>query len=593
MTTADSIVFGAAGFIGRAVVAELLRDGRTVVAGVRAGSQGRLTSWLAAQDVDQSGLRLTTVDITQPNLGLAEEFDGIRDVYNTAALMQFGLGAEQARSVNLTGALEVARWASGQPQLRRLVHISGYRTTVGGGGGVDYRAGAYEASKTEADSALRTLAKELDVPLTIANPASVIGPGQYFGLSDLIHNLWLGKLPVLPGDRDTFVPIVGIDYVAQFLARVPALPGTADRAYTLLDPATPNLPELVRLVATHLRVPAPRFTIPVGIVRALPRALTNADPESLAFIAGDRYDTTATDVVARELGIEHPPVGDLLRAYADGVVATRNGAASTASTRHSDRKSVPAPGFHDGTWLEGDRETPEYVLLHGLPLNSAGWSEITAALDASVLAADLPGVGRSAPRSGTADLPDPGRSAALGEWTEQLMTPVRSRPILVGHSLGTQAAVEYALRHPDRLARLVLIAPYFLQQRPSWVRRSPLAAVALKWLSSAKLAEQLGVPDGPAVVSAAADLGRPGVAHRTIAALAAVSTSAHRAELADKLARVRVPVHIVVGSADPLVVSTTHPVTTIEGAGHYPQLTHPALLADLLVREKTGEPVSR
>ncbi|MBL1079216.1 SDR family oxidoreductase [Nocardia sp. 2] len=331
MNHADSIVLGAAGFIGRSVVAELLRDGRAVVAGVRAGGRDRLESWLADQGVDRTRLHIEIVDIAQPNLGLTAEFDGIRDVYNAAALMRFGLDAAQARRVNLTGALEVVRWASRQPELRRLVHITGYRSTVDDGLEGDYRNGAYGASKVEADAAVRALAAELGVPLTIANPASVIGPGQYFGLSDLLHNLWLRKLPVLPGNRDTFVPVVGIDYVARFLARVTALPGTAGQAYTLLDPATPNLPELIRLVAAHLGVPAPRLTVPVSIIRVLPRAVTKADPESLVFLAGDRYDTSAADAVAAEVGVAHEPVGDLLRAYADGIVATRNGTVAERS----------------------------------------------------------------------------------------------------------------------------------------------------------------------------------------------------------------------------------------------------------------------
>lgn len=40
-----------------------------------------------------------------------------------------------------------------------------------------------------------------------------------------------------------------------------------------------------------------------------------------------------------------------------------------------------------------------------------------------------------------------------------------------------------------------------------------------------------------------------------------------------------VPVRIIVGSADPLVEAVRHPVAEIEGAGHYPQLTHPSQVA--------------
>ncbi|WP_327146109.1 alpha/beta fold hydrolase [Nocardia sp. NBC_01327] len=561
MVDTDSIVFGAAGFIGRSLVAELLRDGHTVTAAVRAGSQERLRTWLTGQGVDQGELTIVDTDIAESDLALRSTIGGVRDVYNAAALMKFGLEPDAARRVNVTGALNVLTWASRQPELRRVVHITAYRATVEGGLERDYRNGAYGASKLEADAALRELAAAQRIPLTIANPSSVLGPGQYFGLAEVVDNLWNGKLPALPGRSDTFIPVVDVDYVARFLVGLPTLPDTVGRAYTLLDPATPDLPDLIRLIADHLHVPAPRFSVPVSLLRALPRALTKADPETLMFIASDRYDTTAADDVARRLGIAHPPVGELLRGWTDGIVATRYGAAPES-----------AAGFSNGTWVSGDTSTPKYVLLHGLPIDSDGWNDVVSRLDAPVLAADLPGVGRSAAR------PD-----SMVDWLDELLATVRTRPVLVAHSLGTEPAVRYALRHPDRISRLVLISPAFLQSRASWLTRSRIIAEVMKRLPVAKLAEQLGVPNSPAIESAAANLRRPGVARRTVAALAAASAPKNRTALAAELAQLRVPFEIIAGSDDPVTTPTTYPVTIIEGTGHYPQLTHPEIVAGLLI----------
>ncbi|MGY0497623.1 alpha/beta fold hydrolase [Nocardia sp. FBN12] len=562
MAHTDSVVFGAAGFIGRSLVAELLRTGHTVTAALRAGSQDRLRTWLDAQDVDTAGLTITTTDIGEPDLALGETIDGVRDVYNTAALMKFGLDADVARRVNLDGAVHVLEWAARQPDLRRVVHICGYRA-VEAGGDQDYGNGAYEASKVEADILLRRLAAERNIPLTMANPAGVLGPGQYFGLSDLIDNLWRGRLPALPGSADTFVPVVDLDYVARFMAGLPTQPDTVGKSYPLLDAATPALPELIRLVADHLHVAAPRFALPTALVRRLPRAVTHTDPEALSFLSTDRYDTSESDVVARRLGISHPPVGDLLRTYADGIVAGRSGTV------------VPTPksGFRNGTWLSGEHADPEYVLLHGIPLNSDSWIHVARELDAPVLAADLPGLGRSA-----------ASSQSSGDWMAELMAPVRTRPVVVGHSLGASAAIEFALRHPDRVSRLVLIAPAFLQQRASRMTGSHLAAEVVKRMPTATLAARLGIPEGPAIASAVADLRRPGVAQRTWAALRAAGAS--RDELAAKLARVSVPVDIIVGSDDPLIETTDRPVVTIPDTGHYPQLTHPDLVARIVRGEK-------
>ncbi|MFD3745969.1 alpha/beta fold hydrolase [Nocardia sp. NPDC058633] len=555
MTHTDSVVFGAAGFIGRSLVAELLRTGHTVTAALRTGSQDRLRNWLDGQDVDTAGLTITTTDIGEPDLALSDTVDGVRDVYNAAALMKFGLDAQVARRVNLDGAVHVLEWAARQPDLRRIVHITGYRAAENGGK-QDYGNGAYEASKVEADLLLRRIAADRDIPLTMANPSGVLGPGQYFGLSDIIDNLWQGRLPALPGAADTFVPVVDLDYVARFIVGLPAQPDTVGRSYPLLDAATPELPELIRLVADHLHVAAPRFTLPTALVRRLPRAVTRADPEALAFLSSDRYDTSDSDVIARRLGISHPPVGELLRTYADGIVATRNGASEPA----------PRSGFRDGTWVVGEQIAPEYVLLHGIPLDSDSWAGVVRELDAPILAADLPGLGRSA-----------ATSQSTGDWIAALMAPVRTRPVVVGHSFGAWPAIEFALRHPERVSRLVLIAPAFLQRPASRLLGSHLAAEVVKRMSGAKLAAQLGIPEGPAVASAVANLRRPGVAQRTFAALRAAGAS--RDELAAKLARVTVPVDIIVGADDPLIEPTDRSVTTIAGTGHYPQLTHPDLVA--------------
>ncbi|WP_199859977.1 SDR family oxidoreductase, partial [Thermobifida halotolerans] len=50
--------------------------------------------------------------------------------------------------------------------------------------------GAYEASKTEADAAVRALAEREGLPLSVVNPSTVIGDsitgeaGQYIGLAE-------------------------------------------------------------------------------------------------------------------------------------------------------------------------------------------------------------------------------------------------------------------------------------------------------------------------------------------------------------------------------------------------------------------------
>lgn len=537
----DAIVFGATGFIGRSLVAELLGRGQRVAAAVR---NDTLTPWLSAQDVDTGGLTVVTADITRPLTGLPQA----RDVYNTAARYAFGLGMDEARATNVTGALNVLEWAARLPELRRLVHISGYRVS---NAYPDYaRMGGYEASKAEADLAVRARAYELEVPLTIANPSTVIGPGQYIGLASIVEDLWNGRLPALPGRTDVFLPIVTIDYFSRFLAELPTSPEGED--YWVLDDATPLLPELVGTIAGHMGVRAPHRMIPIGIVRRLPRKITGADPETLSFLSADRYPTASARAFAETVGLEMPPAAEALRVWADDLVATRFGTVSPWLEPY---------GFRDRTWVMGDVHRPDHVLLHGLPMNADLWAPLAAHLPGHVLAPDLPGLGRSAPT----DRP-------MDAWLADLMDPIRTRPVLVAHSAACGPALRFAVAHPGRISKLVLIAPAFLQPPSPRLTRSVLTAPVLHRMSAARLAATLSLPEGPEIASAAADLHRPGVARRVISAMRATFTD--REASRSLLERVSIPVEILVGSADPLAVDVDHPVTEIPGAGHYPQLTH-------------------
>ncbi|MEV6070702.1 alpha/beta fold hydrolase [Nocardia sp. NPDC052001] len=571
----DAIVFGATGFLGRALVAELLGRGQRVAAAMR---KDTLTPWLIAQGVDIARLELVTADITRPLAGLPIA----RDVYNAAGRYAFGLGADEARATNVIGAVNVLEWAATLPELRRLVHVSGYRVSTADGTPDYDELGAYEASKFEGDLAVRTRARELAVPLTIANPSAVIGPGQYIGPASLVEQLWNGQLPALPGGPDTFVPIVTVDYVAKFLAEIPEYP--AGEHHWILDDATPPLPELIGTIANHLGVRAPRRSIPVSLLRRLPRALTGADPETLSFLSTDRYPTASARALAAHAGLEMPSATAALRDWADELVAARFGAAEPWRRPH---------GFHDvagtRTWLVGDRERPDYVLLHGLPMNADLWAPLAAHLPGSILAPDLPGQGRSAAAEST------------DTWLAELFRPVRTRPVLIAHSAACAPALRFAADHPDRIGELVLISPAFLQKPAGRLARSSVSAPLLRRMSAKRLAKTLNLPEGDEIRSAAADLHRPGVARRTLAALRTDAGQRARShallsQLGEAGTARRAPnptradqrpvmnesdlrVTIIVGAADPLVTPTELPVLEISGAGHYPQLTHPTAIA--------------
>ena len=120
----------------------------------------------------------------------------------------------------------------------------------------------------------------------------------------------------------------------------------------------------------------------------------------------------------------------------------------------------------------GPDDAPAVVLLHGGGMDAAefSWKRAMPALadEFRVYAPDWPGYGESGPptRSPTVDY----YVGVLGEFLDALGLSAAS---LVGISMGGGIALGYALSHPDRVGRLVLVDSYGLG---GTVPGGPLAA---------------------------------------------------------------------------------------------------------------------
>lgn len=95
------------------------------------------------------------------------------------------------------------------------------------------------------------------------------------------------------------------------------------------------------------------------------------------------------------------------------------------------------------------------LFLHGVGNQGSSWFEVAPAFSGShrVVVPDLPGHGESAPASG--DLP----MATIVGGAERLLLEVTSerKAIVVGNSMGAWIATLLALKHPDRVERIVLV----------------------------------------------------------------------------------------------------------------------------------------
>lgn len=106
----------------------------------------------------------------------------------------------------------------------------------------------------------------------------------------------------------------------------------------------------------------------------------------------------------------------------------------------------------------GPREAPVVVFLHGFGSSLHTWEEVAAGLAPEFRAVrmDLPGFGLSAP--------DPGRDYSDARSIAVILEVLRQAGVegafdLVGSSMGGRIAFRLAAEHPDRVRRLVLMAP--------------------------------------------------------------------------------------------------------------------------------------
>ncbi len=114
---------------------------------------------------------------------------------------------------------------------------------------------------------------------------------------------------------------------------------------------------------------------------------------------------------------------------------------------------VPVPGgtLTVGRWgLPADG--PPVLAIHGITANHLAWGMVAPLVDGPVVAPDLRG------RGGSGTLPGPYGMAAHAEDCVAVLDALGiERAVVVGHSMGGFVASVLAHRHPDRVARLVLV----------------------------------------------------------------------------------------------------------------------------------------
>lgn len=261
---------------------------------------------------------------------------------------------------------------------------------------------------------------------------------------------------------------------------------------------------------------------------------------------------------------------------------------------------------------------PVIVAMHGFPDDSRIYDRLTGPLEPQrVVTFDWIGYGRSSRRHS-------GESSAISRQQE-LLTVCDAleleQAVLVGHDASGPEAIEFAVAHPERVVRLVLLNTYYGRQPnlrlPEMI--ALMADPALTPLTDALVSDpdqrlwllaytgrRFGLdgsfpPDGIGVTSVVpqffGDSGQPDALAEIRSWTGGLPAALDRQDAVIASARlqtVQPPVSVIFGRNDPNLTPdvaqhicglfTTSEVHLVDGASHWPQWDQPDEVADLIKR---------
>jgi dihydroflavonol-4-reductase len=315
-----TLVTGATGFVGSAVVRALVSRGDPVRAMVRRSSSLRLLKELPVE--------IVTGDLDEP-ASCRAALEGCDALFHVAADYRLWVPRPEAMyRTNVEGTRHLLL-AAADAGIRRIVYTSSVATlglrpdhlpadettpaTLAG------MIGHYKRSKFLAERAVRELIAEAGLPVVIVNPAAPVGPGDArpTPTGRVVLEAARGRIPAYV---DTGLNLVHVDDVAQ--GHLLAFErGRVGERYILGGDNLP-LSQMLAVIAGLMGRRAPRLRLPARAL--LPVALL---AEGIARIGGGREPLVTADGVrmarkpmyftsakaGRELGYRSRPAVDGLR----------------------------------------------------------------------------------------------------------------------------------------------------------------------------------------------------------------------------------------------------------------------------------------
>jgi nucleoside-diphosphate-sugar epimerase len=243
------LVTGATGFLGRAVTEALVRSGRDVRCGARVAPAGGAGAWTAYGEVG-------------PNTRWDEALAGIDVIVHLAGLAHLpdemaAAAADTFARVNAEGTARLAA-AAVHSGVRRFVFMSSALVHGQASAGRRFTEDdapapetPYARSKLDSETRLAEAARGSRLDWVILRPPMVYGPGARGNFRRLVQLVRAG-VPLPLGAATAPKSFIGIDNLADAVARAVEHPRAANRVFLVADSETTSTVGLVRLIAAGL-----------------------------------------------------------------------------------------------------------------------------------------------------------------------------------------------------------------------------------------------------------------------------------------------------------------------------------------------------
>jgi len=287
-----ALITGATGFVGKALIADLLSKACEVKALVR---QSSVVLPLAVEQVVVGDLVALT--LSDPSGFSKEVFEGVDAVIHTAARVhvmddEATDSLAEFRKINRDATLVLARLAS-EAGVKRFIFLSsikvnGEMTRPGHSfkpDGVHVPDDPYGLSKYEAEQSLLELAKKTDMEVVIIRPPLVYGPDVKANFASMIN--WMGKGVPLPfGAINNKRSLVALDNLVNFIALCAdreKSPKAANQIFLISDDEDVSTTELLRKVAKAQNKQAWLIPVPVSLMTFAAKLIGKGDVANRLF----------------------------------------------------------------------------------------------------------------------------------------------------------------------------------------------------------------------------------------------------------------------------------------------------------------------